>query len=354
MSDSRKTKPELLKELKALRKKYAALEKREAARQKDAKAPKKGKKKSSKPLNAVAAGKHIEERLRVLSQAVEQSPATIIITAKDGAIEYVNKKFTELTGYEVEEALGKNPRILKSGEHPPRFYEEMWDTILSGKEWRGELCNKKKDGEIYWDQTSISRVMDENGETSHFIAVKEDITERKRLDERIRHMALHDNLTGLPNRRLFRDRINQCIARARRNKKTFALLYIDLDGFKPVNDTLGHEAGDEVLKKVAERLKICMRESDTASRVGGDEFVAILQDIGASEDAELVAQKIITRFSEPFVVCDHKVVVGASIGISVYPTDGTENDVLVKKADAAMYKAKKSGGNMFMYYLSVA
>ncbi len=352
MSDSRKTKLELLKELEALREKCAALEKRKTEPRGAAKAPAKGKKSSSALLDAVTAGKHVEERLRVLSQAVEQSPATIIITARDGAIEYVNQKFTELTGYEVEEVLGKNPRILKSGEHPPRFYEEMWDTILSGKEWRGEVCNKKKDGEIYWDQTSISRVVDENGETSHFIAVKEDITERKRLDERIRHMALHDNLTGLPNRRLFRDRLNQGIAWARRNNKTFALLYIDLDGFKPVNDTLGHEAGDEVLKKVAERLRACMRESDTASRVGGDEFVVILQDIGEGRDAEMVAQKIITRFSEPFVVSDHKVVVGASIGISVYPADGAENDVLVKKADAAMYKAKKSGGNMFMHYLS--
>ncbi len=421
----------------------------------------------------ITESKRIELDLRKLSRALEQSPASVVITDTKGIIEYVNPKFEEISGYKAEEAIGQNPRILKSGDKQPEEYKDLWETISAGGEWKGVFHNKRKDGSIYWEAASISGLRGEDGEITHYIAVKEDITARKRAEdqlrmnatvfdtasegilvtdannriktvnpaftritgyepediigqdpkvlssgrheahfyrqmwsqikkhgfwsgevwnrrkdgsvypewlsvvvirddktdeikeyvavfsdisqrkqdeEQIRRQANYDALTGLPNRSLFFDRLNQAVISARREEGLLALLFVDLDRFKAVNDTFGHVLGDEMLQEVAERLKVCVRDSDTVARLGGDEFVVLAHDMSEVNDAALVAEKIIDQMSKPFNVGGREVALGASIGITIYPEDTNDAEEMMRNADMAMYRAKEGGRNRYQFF----
>jgi len=292
-----------------------------------------------------------EEQFRMLSAAVEHSPASIVITDAKGNIEYVNPAFCRLTGYSAEEALGKNPRILKAGDQPPELYRELWQTLLRGEEWRGEFHNRRKDGRHFWESASISAIKNAKGAIRHFVAIKDDITERKQMRDQLQQMAQFDMLTGLPNRRMVLDRLAQMVALAKRGNQRFALLFVDLDGFKRINDTYGHEAGDRVLKIVAARLSACIRSSDIVGRMGGDEFTVILSTLTHYEDAGQVAEKILQTLRLPITmpsgVQDR---IGSSIGISVFPEDALEGDGLLATADDAMYEVKHAGKNGYRFY----
>jgi len=421
----------------------------------------------------ITESKQIELDLRKLSRALEQSPASVVITDTEGIIEYVNPKFEEISGYSAEEAIGQNPRILKSGDKKPEEYKDLWETISAGREWKGAFHNKRKDGSIYWEAASISGLRGDNGEVTHYIAVKEDITARKRAEdqlrlnatvfetasegivvsdannriktvnpaftritgyepediigqdpkmlssgrheshfyrkmwnqikgqgywsgevwnrrkdgsvypewlsivvirdekshevseyvavfsdisqrkqdeEQIRRQANFDALTGLPNRSLFFDRLNQAVISARREGGLLALLFVDLDRFKAVNDTFGHVLGDEMLQEVAERLKMCVRDSDTVARLGGDEFVVLAHDMAEVNDAALVAEKIIDQMSSSFNVGGRAVTVGASIGITIYPEDTDDAEEMMRNADMAMYRAKEGGRDRYQFF----
>ncbi|MGD9849476.1 MAG: diguanylate cyclase [Desulfuromonas sp.] len=292
-----------------------------------------------------------EEQFRMLSAAVEHSPASIVITNARGTIEYVNPAFCRLTGYSVAEALGQNPRILKAGDQTAEFYREMWETVQRGDEWRGEFHNQRKDGSFFWEMASISSIKDSSGVISHFVAVKDDITERKQLRDQLEQMAQFDTLTGLPNRRMLLDQLGQMVALSRRNNQRFALLFIDLDGFKHINDSYGHEAGDRVLKTVAARLAACIRISDIAGRMGGDEFTVILSTLTRYEDAGQVAEKVLEALHRPISLPNGaQDCVGSSIGISVFPDDAQDGDGLLASADDAMYDVKRSGKNGYRFY----
>lgn len=302
-------------------------------------------------IRDITARKAEEAQLRKLSAAVEHSPASIVITDLDANIEYVNPAFSRMTGYSMEEALGQNPRILKAGDLPDELYKELWDTLLRGEEWRGEFHNKRKDGKLFWEMASISPIFDSDGKTTNFVAVKEDFTERKEMQDRLEQMAQFDMLTGLPNRRMFLDRLVQTVALAQRNGQRFALLFVDLDGFKLINDKHGHEAGDRVLKTVAARLSACVRISDTVGRIGGDEFTVILGSLTNHSDAGQVAEKILSAMKRPITLPEGgSDCIGASIGISVFPEDAEDGNGLLVTADNAMYEVKRTGKNNYRFY----
>ncbi len=416
--------------------------------------------------------KHTEAELRKLSLALEQSPASILITDLSGNIEYVNPKFEENSGYTADEAIGKNPRILKSGDKPDEEYKQLWQTITAGHEWRGQFQNRRKDGSNYWESATISPLRGEDGMITHFIAIKEDITarklaedqllmsatvfdttnegimvtdenniivtvnpafcritgymssevvgqkpsilasgrhaaefyeelwqqlkergfwtgeiwnrrkdgsiypewlsitairddkgnikehvavfsditQRKEDEEQIRYQAEYDALTGLPNRSLLFDRLKQAISFARREQSKLALLFLDLDLFKTVNDSLGHVVGDELLQHVARRLLKAIRESDTVARFGGDEFVLLLQNIDDVDDVALIAGKVISDICRPFHVSGRDVYIGASVGITIYPDDSMDANTMLQYADMAMYRAKDAGRNNYQFF----
>ncbi|MBJ6726352.1 diguanylate cyclase domain-containing protein [Geomesophilobacter sediminis] len=292
--------------------------------------------------------KRRESLFRKLASAVEHSPISVMITDRNGNIEYVNPKFCEVTGYTQKEVLGKNPRFLK-GEEKPELYRQLWETILSGREWHGELRNRNKNGGYVWELASISPLKDETGFITHFVGVKEDITELKRLQAELGLMAHSDELTGLPNRALFLDRLEQVINRAKRHRNRFALLYLDLDGFKSVNDQYGHRAGDEVLKAVADRLMASVRRSDTLARIGGDEFTVIIDDLKHWDEPGHVARNLLEAFNTPIQIDRIVVQIGVSIGISVFPDDGEDGQTLISSADTAMYEIKRGGKSNYTY-----
>jgi diguanylate cyclase (GGDEF)-like protein/PAS domain S-box-containing protein len=287
--------------------------------------------------------------LRILIKAVEQSPVSVIITDTKGIIQYVNPKFTQLMGFTAEEAIGKTPRIIKGDFLSREFYKGMWDTILAGNEWHGVFNNRTKSGELVWEVASISPIRDDDGRITHFVGIKEDITEIKRLQNDLEHMARHDQLTGLPNRFLFNDRIQMALLQAKRRGTQCAVMYLDLDEFKVVNDTLGHEAGDAVLVAAGERLQTCIRESDTLARMGGDEFTALLNDVKNRANVERVATCIIDSLTQPIRIGEAECTIGVSVGIALYPQDGTTTDALLSKADHALYEAKHNGRNRFQF-----
>lgn len=291
-----------------------------------------------------------EQDVRKLSLAVEQSPASVLITNTKGNIEYVNPKFVEVTGYHPDEVIGKNPRFLKSGYTPSENYRELWETISRGEEWRGEFHNKKKNGELYWEFASVSPITGASGEITHFLAVKEDITVRKKYEEQLLRQANYDDVTKLPNRVLALDRVSQALARAHRDQSMVGLLFIDLDRFKDINDTLGHAAGDRLLREAGERLVGCVREGDTVARLGGDEFTVILPDITAPQHAEIVADKVLQEIGHVFNIDGQEVFTTASVGITIYPLDANDPHALMRNADAAMYRAKEMGRNRVQFF----
>ena len=291
--------------------------------------------------------------IRKLSRVVEQSPVAIIITDTAGTIEYVNPRFTQLTGYAFAEAVSKKPHILKSGETTAEEYGRLWETVSEGGEWWGEFHNRKKNGDLVWVSASISPITDGAGKITHFIAFQEDITEQKLAGETIRQMAYYDTLTGLPNRSLFNELMQRALAQAHRHNRLLAVLFLDLDRFKVINDTLGHAVGDQLLQAAAQRLKeCCRRDRDTVARRGGDEFIILLPDIDDVQEAVRVAQKIIDAFSLAFVLPHIELFISTCIGISISPHDGKDTETLIKNADMAMYRAKEQGRNRYHLYTS--
>lgn len=294
--------------------------------------------------------KKTENQLKMFSRACDQSPVSIVITNSEGDIQYVNPKFEEITGYLAAEVIGKNPRILKSGYTTEQEYNILWQTISSGQQWSGEFHNQKKNGELFWEHASISPLRDDQGCITHFIAVKEDITKQKYNEEILAHQANYDALTDLPNRILVFDRLRQSIIQAQRNHKHVALMFIDLDHFKNINDTLGHELGDYLLKEAATRLTKCLRKSDTVGRLGGDEFLVIVPNLDNPLQAKNIANKVLDVLSQPFNLRGEEAFLSASIGISSYPKDGNNASKLVRNADTAMYAAKQEGRNAFAFF----
>jgi diguanylate cyclase (GGDEF)-like protein/PAS domain S-box-containing protein len=291
-----------------------------------------------------------EAGMRLSAKVFEQNSEAIIVTDAENQIAMVNRAFCEITGYSEEEVLGRNPRFMASGRQSIQFYRAMWRELLDKNNWRGEIWNKRKNGEIFPELLTISTARDEDGAISHYIGVFIDITERKQEEERIIRLANYDTLSGLPNRNLLADRIEQGVAQAERHGSKLAMLFIDLDHFKHINDSLGHDIGDELLKQVAERLKLCLRRTDTLARQGGDEFIALVTDIGSETEAGFVAEKMVAACADGFEVNHHLLHVTPSIGISMCPEDGNTQVQLMRNADLAMYRAKDSGRNRFAFY----
>ncbi|HYD96853.1 MAG TPA: EAL domain-containing protein [Noviherbaspirillum sp.] len=275
----------------------------------------------------------------------------IVITDAKGRIVSVNPAFTEITGYTAEEAIGETPRLLKSNRHDEQFYREMWATIESAGQWKGKIWNRRKCGEVFLESQTIRRLRGEDG-VIRYVAVFNDITEQWRKDQRIEHLAFYDSLTGLANRSLLNDRIQHSIALAERSGSGLAVLVLDLDRFKNINDTLGHDQGDKLLQIVSERLRKVARETDTVARLGGDEFVLLLENPGRPEEIGAVAARVVECIAEPMVLGGVTLCVEGSLGVAIYPIDGEDAASLMKNADTAMYDAKASGKNTYRFFSS--
>jgi diguanylate cyclase (GGDEF)-like protein/PAS domain S-box-containing protein len=291
-----------------------------------------------------------QETLRLHAHIFEHSDEGILITDAEERIVSVNRAFTRITGYEEAEAIGQTPRMLRSGLHGPTFYEEVWRRIEVEGRWQGEVWDRRKDGETYPTWVSISAVKNPEDKVTHYFSIFSDITERKRAEERIHYLAYYDALTDLPNRALFYKLVDQALVEARRNRQHGALLFIDLNRFKPINDSLGHGIGDRLLQQIGCRLRETLRNEDVVARLGGDEFVVGLFDVAQREHAGIVAQKLLSSFDAPFVIDKHELKVGAAIGISVYPQDGFDTETLLRLADIAMYRAKETGEDGYAFY----
>ncbi|MCJ7765576.1 MAG: EAL domain-containing protein, partial [Thiovulaceae bacterium] len=293
--------------------------------------------------------KEAQDTLHKLSLAVEQSPSSIIITDLYAKIEYVNEAFTKASGYTLDEVLVKNPNILHSGKVSKAIYDDIWAHLTSGETWHGELINKRKDQSEYIESVVISPVRQADGRITNYLAIKEDITEKKRAEERIEYLAHFDQLTGLPNRTMLNDRINYLLNIAKHNNKQLVVMLLDLDHFKNINDTFGRSIGDELLKETAKRLKTAIREEDTVSRLGGDEFVIVVFDTDAN-GAMHMATKLIETLSKPYHIEQHELIITPSIGIAIYPDDGEDFETLSMNADTAMYRVKQESRNNFRFF----
>ncbi len=292
---------------------------------------------------------HIQQ-LSKLSNILEHTADMVMVTNTDGVIEYVNHAFEDVTGYSSDEVIGRTPSLLKSDKHDEAIFTDMWETINAGNTYRNIIINRSKDGRLFYEEKVISPLKDEQGRIIHFISTSNDVTARIETDKRLHHMAHHDALTGLPNRQVFIDRFDAAIQQARKHSRLVAIMFIDLDNFKNINDTLGHDIGDELLIQFTRRLKNTLREEDTVSRFGGDEFIILLEDITNLNHISLLARKVLEILNEPFVINGNELFITASIGISNYPDDGTTTSTLLRTADLAMYRAKEQGKNSFQYY----
>lgn len=292
-------------------------------------------------LYAIAIKRHrTDNELRVQSSAVNSTGEQVIITDLQGKIVYVNPAFELETGYTYDEVVGQNPRILKSGKHGEEFYQKMWATIMAGETWHCEITNSRKDGAQVIEDMTITPVKDEHGVPEQFVAIKRNVTNMKVYEEQLDYLSYHDPLTGLPNRLLFSDRLTRRLSEARNEGKMLAVMFLDVDRFKLINDTLGHNMGDMLLKEIADRLHSCLRDVDTLARMGGDEFTIIVSNIVSIEGVVVVAERIVEALKEPFHIDDRELFVSVSVGISIYPSDGEDAETLVKNADTAMYRAK--------------
>lgn len=290
------------------------------------------------------------EQLNLFSHVFENAMEGIMVTDNKANIQSVNPAFSAITGYSADEAIGANPRILRSDRHTPPFYKTMWKSLLTDDCWHGEIWNRRKNGEAYPSLQTISAIKNSGGNTEHYVAVFHDITNIKKSEEEVKYLAYHDALTGLPNRLLFNDRLGQAIVNVRRHKICGAVFFIDIDDFKKINDGMGHAVGDLFLQGVALRLLETMHEDETVVRIGGDEFAIILNKIDSKLDAVELAEKIIRSLEEPFLLKGHDVYISASIGITFFPGDGENLDTIVKNADAAMYRAKSKGKNGYRLF----
>jgi diguanylate cyclase (GGDEF)-like protein/PAS domain S-box-containing protein len=294
--------------------------------------------------------KEAEEQLRFSSRVFNQAQEGIIITDTDGIITDVNPAFCEITGYSREEVIGKGPRILNSGKHSPEFFSNMWQAITEHGYWQGEVWNRRKNGELYAELLTISALMDDDGQSRHYVGLFSDITQTKQQQETLELMAHYDVLTKLPNRVLFADRFSQAVAHSNRTETMLAICFLDLDNFKPVNDSYGHEVGDQLLIEVAMRLRANVRDEDTISRFGGDEFAILFRDIELKSECELLLQRIHESLAQPYDVNDLRIEISASSGVTFYPGDNPDLDTLLRHADQTMYQAKLSGRNTYKLF----
>ncbi len=291
-----------------------------------------------------------EENMRKLASAVEQTADMVMICTYDGIIEYVNPSFEHISGYHKEHILGQKPSILKSDKQGDAFYSSLWSTILRGDIFNEIFINKKCNGELYYEEKTITPLKDSQNNITHFVSTGKDVTERIRKEEHIHFLAHHDPLTQLPNRTLLQNHLKQMLARMRYENSALSILFLDLDRFKIINDSLGHDMGDELLKQIAQRLLTCISEEDLVARLGGDEFAIVLNHLNNKEKITSIAQNILTQLAQPFYCQRHELFVGTSIGISRFPDDGEDTFGLLKKADVAMYRAKSMGGNTCRFY----
>jgi diguanylate cyclase (GGDEF)-like protein/PAS domain S-box-containing protein len=294
--------------------------------------------------------KRTEDRQRLTSRVFESALEGIAITDASGNVIEANAAFCSITGYSHEELIGQNLRILQSGHQGASLYESMWQTITRTGHWKGELWNRNKEGELYATWLSISAISNDAGEVTNYVGISSDITQIKQHEKQLERIAHYDALTGLPNRTLLGDRLKQAIAQAVREQNMLAICYLDLDGFKLINDTMGHEAGDRVLIEIAQRIPRTLRGSDTVARLGGDEFVILLLGLERGDECSRTLDRLLAAIAEPIDIMGNPFVVGASIGVSIYPLDDEDMDTLLRHADQAMYAAKQSGKNRFHLY----
>ena len=294
--------------------------------------------------------RNADEKQRQAAAVFESTAEGMMIVDAEGHLVSANKAFSSITGYAQEEVLGRTPRFLYAGPEDDELFHSVWPQVMERGQWQGELTARRKDGELFPQWLTVSAVRDERGALTHYVAVFTDITVLKRSQMQLDHLAHHDPLTDLPNRVLFNMRLNHAISAARRADRRVGVLFLDLDRFKNVNDTLGHPVGDLLLQQVAHRFKERMREVDTIARTGGDEFVVIAEEIVSPADVAQIAQKLLAVFEQVFRVGTSDIHLGASIGISLFPEDGTEAETLVKNADIAMYRAKERGRNNYQFY----
>lgn len=290
--------------------------------------------------------------LRLARLAFESASEGMMVTDADGSILAVNPAFSEISGYRADEAVGKTPAMFASGEHDSEFFRHMWDILVSAGRWSGEVINRRKSGQLFSEWLSIVAVSEPSGRVTRYVGLFSDITERKREEDHIRRLAHFDALTGLPNRILFGDRLRRMLSLLERRGGRMALLYLDLDRFKPINDQYGHAFGDKVLVEVTRRMATCVRDSDTLSRRGGDEFVALLESADPNGTATMVSRKLIDTVSQPMLIDGHNVELGVSIGVAIYPNDSDDAEGLLEAADQALYTAKKEARGNFRFYRS--
>lgn len=298
----------------------------------------------------ISGRKRQEEELQLAASVFNASSASILITDADNRIVSVNPAFTEITGYQAHEAIGNTPSMLSSGKQPKEFYREMWQSLERNRHRHGELWNRKKNGAIYAEQLSINVVTHKNGSVHRYVAIFSDITEKKQAEDMMWRHANYDTVTELPNRRLFFDRLDQEIRKCQRSAQSLALFFIDLDRFKEINDTYGHDVGDRLLIEAARRLNACVRNTDTLARLGGDEFTLILTELADTTRVEAVAVNIRDALARPFVIDEIALSISGSIGIALYPDSTADAYDLVAKADIAMYEAKRQGRNRYCFY----
>jgi diguanylate cyclase (GGDEF)-like protein/PAS domain S-box-containing protein len=301
-------------------------------------------------IEDISLQRQAEQHLRLAAAVFETSADAIYVTDLQNRIQRINPAFTRITGYTAEEVYGRDASFLASGRHDASFIEHIWHNVERHGYWQGEVWNRKKSGEVHVSWLSFSAIKNEKGEPLQYMSILTDISRLQEDIENARYLANYDSLTGLPNRLLFHDHLQQAQTKARRYGRLFALLFIDLDGFKPINDQYGHTVGDRLLHSVGERLQLTVRETDRVARLGGDEFTVIANDIRQIEDAARVAEKIIQQFTEPFELGSYKASVSASIGITIYPEDSNNIDMLIKYADDAMYRAKAKGKACYAFY----
>lgn len=301
-------------------------------------------------IRDITARKNAEEHLVFATKVFENSIEGIVVTDAKGTIMQVNDAFSTITGYSQEEAIGRNPRILKSDKHQSEFYEKMWQQITADGQWAGEIWNRRKNGEAYPEWLTISAVKSDLGEVTNFVSIFHDISQHVQQQEALKHQAQHDALTGLPNRVLITDRLENALEKIERSGEKLALLYLDLDNFKHINDAFGHTIGDDLLVELSRRLVHLMRTGDTIARLGGDEFLILLTEIEHVNTVSIIAVRVIECLKNPFYHADMEFFVTASLGVTIAPDDGTDPVTLVKNADVAMYRAKNLGKNNYQFF----
>ncbi|WP_413702402.1 putative bifunctional diguanylate cyclase/phosphodiesterase [Psychromonas sp. KJ10-10] len=294
--------------------------------------------------------KKSEEKLQLAYRVINDTREGIIITDAKQLIVDVNPAFTQITGYASDDVIGKHRNILFSDKQSPQFYEEMWQTVIEQDSWQGEVWSRTKQGNLYAELLTISSLKNDYNQVTHYVSVFSDITHSKKRQDQLNLMAHYDVLTKLPNRALFIDRFQQSIAHSKRSGNQLAVCFLDLDDFKPVNDNYGHEAGDRLLIEVAHRISACIREEDTVSRQGGDEFAILLNDIKTMSQYEVTMQRIHSALAEPYIIDDIKHYITASSGVTLYPSDDGDIDTLLRHADHAMYQSKLAGKHRSQLY----